>query len=141
VPAGLVLPKYAQSKAEMVAAGVIPIDRLTDVRAPVQVVADRCGPSQIADVYGIRLPGAVPPPPSQQQQQRRQQQGQAEEAAAAAPAAPEASSSGQQGPAAAAGKLLAQVVLGTLAAARGWTAGGGLPDEVGCRAGGQGAWG
>lgn len=38
---GLVFPTYANSKAEMVAAGVIPIDRLTDVRAPVQIVADR----------------------------------------------------------------------------------------------------
>jgi large subunit GTPase 1 len=38
-----VLPKFANSKAEMVAAGVIPIDRLTDMRAPVEVVAQRTG--------------------------------------------------------------------------------------------------
>jgi len=31
----------------MVAAGVIPIDRLTDIRAPVEVVASRCGRKQV----------------------------------------------------------------------------------------------
>jgi ribosome biogenesis GTPase A len=45
--AGLVLPKFARSRAEMVAAGVIPIDRLTDIRGPVEVVASRCGRKQV----------------------------------------------------------------------------------------------
>lgn len=53
---GLVLPQYAQSKAEMVAAGVIPIDRLTDVRAPVAAVAQRAGRQQLESVYGLHLP-------------------------------------------------------------------------------------
>jgi large subunit GTPase 1 len=53
---GLVLPRYAASKAEMVAAGVIPIDRLTDMRAPVEVVAQRVSRAQLEQVYGLRLP-------------------------------------------------------------------------------------
>jgi large subunit GTPase 1 len=53
---GLVMPQFAHSKAEMVAAGVIPIDRLTDVRAPVAAVAARVSRSQLERVYGIRLP-------------------------------------------------------------------------------------
>ncbi|KAL4423785.1 hypothetical protein ABPG75_001086 [Micractinium tetrahymenae] len=53
---GLVLPQYANSKAEMVAAGVIPIDRLTDVRAPVEAVAHRVGRRQLERVYGLHLP-------------------------------------------------------------------------------------
>eukprot|EP00891_Asterochloris_glomerata_P002392 jgi/Astpho2/2392/e_gw1.00044.39.1_t len=53
---GLVLPRYAASKAEMVAAGVIPIDRLTDVRAPVEVVTQRVSREQLERVYGFRLP-------------------------------------------------------------------------------------
>ncbi len=44
---GLVMPKFARSKAEMVAAGVIPIDRLTEIRSPVEVVAERCGRGQV----------------------------------------------------------------------------------------------
>lgn len=64
---GLVFPTYAHSKAEMVAAGVIPIDRLTDVRAPIQVVADRVGRGAFEKAYGCRIPepkveGPVPPP-------------------------------------------------------------------------------
>lgn len=59
---GLVLPRVAASKAEMVAAGVVPIDRLTDVRVPIQVVAARVGAEQLRRVYGLRFPpGAVRP--------------------------------------------------------------------------------
>lgn len=43
-------------QAEMVAAGVIPIDRLTDVRGPVEVVAQRIGRQQLESVYSIKLP-------------------------------------------------------------------------------------
>lgn len=57
---GLVMPQFARSKAEMVAAGVIPIDRLTDVRAPVGEVAAKVSHSQLEKVYGIRLPNALP---------------------------------------------------------------------------------
>ena len=53
---GLVLPRFAANKAEMVAAGVLPIDRLTDTRPPVDVVAQRVGRGQLEAVYGIRLP-------------------------------------------------------------------------------------
>lgn len=83
---GLVLPRFAGARAEMVAAGVVPIDRLTDFRAPVDVVARRCGRRQLQSCYGLRLPPADPP--------------------------------------------RAQQLLVALAAARGWVAGGGLPDEA-----------
>ncbi|GAB4815090.1 hypothetical protein N2152v2_002136 [Parachlorella kessleri] len=53
---GLVLPQYAHSKAEMVAAGVIPIDRLTDYRGPLETVAQRIPRAQLEAVYGLRLP-------------------------------------------------------------------------------------
>lgn len=35
---------------------MIPIDRLTDVRAPVEAVAQRVGRPQLERVYGLRLP-------------------------------------------------------------------------------------
>ncbi|KAF5842692.1 hypothetical protein DUNSADRAFT_5768 [Dunaliella salina] len=57
---GLVLPKFAKSRAEMVAAGVIPIDKLTDIRGPVEVVASRCGRKQVEHVYGLALPQPAP---------------------------------------------------------------------------------
>uniref|UniRef100_A0A7S3R0I0 G domain-containing protein n=1 Tax=Dunaliella tertiolecta TaxID=3047 RepID=A0A7S3R0I0_DUNTE len=57
---GLVLPKFARSRAEMVAAGVVPIDRLTDIRGPVEVVASRCGRKQVEHVYGLALPQPAP---------------------------------------------------------------------------------
>ncbi|KAG2488868.1 hypothetical protein HYH03_012663 [Edaphochlamys debaryana] len=53
---GLVMPKFAKSRAEMVAAGVVPIDRLTDIRHPVDVVAARVGRAQLMAVYNIKLP-------------------------------------------------------------------------------------
>lgn len=61
---GLVLPRFAANKAEMVAAGVLPIDRLTDTRPPVHVVAQRVGRTQLEAVYGLRLPApAMHEPP------------------------------------------------------------------------------
>jgi large subunit GTPase 1 len=60
---GLVLPRLADSKADMVAAGVVPIDRLTDVRAPVGVVAARVGRAGLCAVYGVALPSAHPSSP------------------------------------------------------------------------------
>jgi large subunit GTPase 1 len=53
---GLVMPRFARSKAEMVAAGVVPVDRLTDIRAPVAAVAGRVSREQFEKVYSIRLP-------------------------------------------------------------------------------------
>ncbi|KAI8474842.1 MAG: hypothetical protein J3K34DRAFT_490873 [Monoraphidium minutum] len=84
---GLVLPRFAGSRAEMVAAGVVPIDRLTEVRPAVEVVAARCGARQLDSLYGLHLAAAGVP-------------------------------------------LRSPVLLTSLAAARGWVAGGGLPDEA-----------
>jgi len=53
---GLVMPKYSAGKPEMVAAGVIPIDRLTEIRAPIEVLATRVGRLQVEEAYGLRLP-------------------------------------------------------------------------------------
>ena len=41
--------------------GVIPIDRLTDVRTPVGVVCQRIAPAELERVYGVRLPQAQEP--------------------------------------------------------------------------------
>lgn len=35
---------------------MIPIDRLTDMRAPLAVIAERIGKNQFEQVYGVRLP-------------------------------------------------------------------------------------
>ena len=53
---GLVFPRVSSSKADMVAAGVVPIDRLTDVRAPVAVVCSEVGREGLERAYGVRLP-------------------------------------------------------------------------------------
>ena len=42
------------------ATGVIPIDRLTDVRAPVAVIVERVPRSQLQEFYGIKLPRPEP---------------------------------------------------------------------------------
>ena len=57
---GLVFPRVASSKADMVAAGVVPIDRLTDVRAPVAVVCAEVGREGLERAYGVRLPPLRP---------------------------------------------------------------------------------
>ena len=48
----------------MVAAGVIPIDKLTEVRMPVEVVASRVGRVQPEAIYNIRLPPPKPHEPA-----------------------------------------------------------------------------
>lgn len=53
---GLVFPAIGRSKAEMVASGVLPVDRLTDVRSPVGVIAARVPRQQLERVYNILLP-------------------------------------------------------------------------------------
>lgn len=40
---------------------MIPIDRLTDIRAPIEVAAARCGQQQLEAVYGIHLAPTAPP--------------------------------------------------------------------------------
>lgn len=101
---GLVLPKFASSKDEMVAAGVIPIDKLTEIRGPIEVVARRVGRAQLEAVYGLRLPKA--------------------------PQAPGGSSSGSGGAQQQAPPPSAAEVLRSMAILRGWTTGHGLPDEM-----------
>lgn len=86
---GLVMPRFARSKADMVAAGVIPIDRLTDVIEPVEIIASRVKKEQLEDVYGIILT----------------------ESSANHVAFP-----------------LARSLLYRIAASRGWSSSGGLPD-------------
>jgi large subunit GTPase 1 len=153
IRAGLVFPRFAASKAEMVAAGVIPIDRLTDVRAPIEVAAARCGKQQLEAVYGIHMPtwpedgtaAAASATPSSAKpaaaaaevdssaSSQPAEETAAAEAAEPAPAAASyaSSSSRVQQQQLSAGALL---LLG-LARARGWATASGLADEA--RAGRQ----
>eukprot|EP00210_Caulerpa_lentillifera_P008475 g8085.t1 len=50
---GLVFPKFANSKAEMVAAGVIPIDRLVDIISPVLLILRKIGITRFGKFYGL----------------------------------------------------------------------------------------
>jgi large subunit GTPase 1 len=53
---GLVFPSFTASRAELVCNGVLPIDRLTDVRQPVSIVAKRIPRHLIERVYKMKLP-------------------------------------------------------------------------------------
>ncbi|KAL5720664.1 GTPase LSG1-2 [Ranunculus cassubicifolius] len=53
---GLVFPSFSSSRFEMTASGVLPIDRMTQHRDVVQVVADRVPRKIIEEVYNITLP-------------------------------------------------------------------------------------
>jgi large subunit GTPase 1 len=53
---GLVFPSFSDGRPELVAAGVLPIDKLTDVVAPVDVIARRVPRAQLEAVYALRLP-------------------------------------------------------------------------------------
>lgn len=53
---GLVFPSFSSSRYEMIASGVLPIDRMTEHREAIQVVADRVPRNVIEDVYNIKLP-------------------------------------------------------------------------------------
>ncbi|KAL2540974.1 GTPase LSG1-2 [Abeliophyllum distichum] len=57
---GLVFPSFTSSRYEMIASGVLPIDRMTEHREAVQVVANRVPRSVIEDVYKISLPKPKP---------------------------------------------------------------------------------
>jgi large subunit GTPase 1 len=111
---GLVLPRVAASKADMVAAGVVPIDRLTDVRAPVGVVARRAGRRQLEAAYGLKG--------------LRAGAGGGGEAEAEAALAMARAGGGEP-------PVTAARLLRALAQARGWVSGAGMPDEA--RAGRQ----
>lgn len=53
---GLVFPSFSSSRHEMIASGVLPIDRMTEGREAVQVVANRVPRHVIEEVYRIDLP-------------------------------------------------------------------------------------
>ncbi|KAB2065674.1 hypothetical protein ES319_A09G105200v1 [Gossypium barbadense] len=57
---GLVFPSFSSSRYEMIASGVLPIDRMTEHREAVQVVANRVQRHVIEDVYKIKLPKPKP---------------------------------------------------------------------------------
>ncbi|GAB2274539.1 GTPase LSG1-2 [Dionaea muscipula] len=57
---GLVFPSFTSSRHEMIACGVLPIDRMTAHREAVQVVADRVPRYLIEEVYKITLPTPKP---------------------------------------------------------------------------------
>jgi len=53
---GLVFPSFTSSKAHLVCNGVIPIDRLTDVTKPIEIIASRIPRATIEHVYNLKLP-------------------------------------------------------------------------------------
>ncbi|XP_078443242.1 P-loop containing nucleoside triphosphate hydrolases superfamily protein [Wolffia australiana] len=53
---GLVFPSFSSSRYEMIASGVLPIDRMTEHREAVQVVANHVPRRIIESVYKIKLP-------------------------------------------------------------------------------------
>ncbi|CAL9125679.1 unnamed protein product [Musa acuminata var. zebrina] len=53
---GLVFPSFSSSRYEMIASGVLPIDRMTEHREAVQVVANRVPRNVLESVYNITLP-------------------------------------------------------------------------------------
>ncbi|RDY04825.1 GTPase LSG1-2 [Mucuna pruriens] len=57
---GLVFPSFSSSRYEMIACGVLPIDRMSEHRESVQVVADRVPRHVIEEIYKIRLPKPKP---------------------------------------------------------------------------------
>ncbi|KAK9734625.1 hypothetical protein RND81_04G152900 [Saponaria officinalis] len=57
---GLVFPSFTSSRHEMIACGVLPIDRMTNQRDAVQVVANKVPRSVIEEVYKIKLPKPKP---------------------------------------------------------------------------------
>ncbi|KAF2299732.1 hypothetical protein GH714_002913 [Hevea brasiliensis] len=57
---GLVFPSFSSSRYEMIASGVLPIDRMTEHREAVQVVANKVPRHVIEDVCKINLPKPKP---------------------------------------------------------------------------------
>nr|DAD48324.1 TPA_asm: hypothetical protein HUJ06_018261 [Nelumbo nucifera] len=57
---GLVFPSFSSSRYEMIASGVLPVDRMTEHREAVQVVANRVPRHVIESVYNITLPKPKP---------------------------------------------------------------------------------
>ncbi|KAF8395472.1 hypothetical protein HHK36_019418 [Tetracentron sinense] len=57
---GLVFPSFSSSRYEMIASGVLPIDRMTEHREAVQVVANEVPRQVLEAVYKITLPKPKP---------------------------------------------------------------------------------
>ncbi|XP_031250250.1 GTPase LSG1-2-like [Pistacia vera] len=57
---GLVFPSFSSSRYDMIASGVLPIDRMTEHRKAVQVVANQVPRHVIENVYKINLPKPKP---------------------------------------------------------------------------------
>ncbi|KAL5765392.1 hypothetical protein ACOSP7_016009 [Xanthoceras sorbifolium] len=57
---GLVFPSFSSSRYDMIASGVLPIDRMTEHRKAVQVVANQVPKHVMEDVYKIKLPKPKP---------------------------------------------------------------------------------
>ncbi|KAK8967851.1 hypothetical protein KSP40_PGU016490 [Platanthera guangdongensis] len=57
---GLVFPSFSSSRYEMIAAGVLPVDRMTQQREAVQVVANKVARHVLENVYNINLPKPKP---------------------------------------------------------------------------------
>lgn len=57
---GLVFPALVGSKAEMVTCGVLPIDKIKDVIAPVELLCLRIPSAELELGYGVKLGGRVP---------------------------------------------------------------------------------
>ncbi|KAK9143317.1 hypothetical protein Syun_012717 [Stephania yunnanensis] len=57
---GLVFPSFTSSRYDMIASGVLPIDRMTEHKEAVQVVANHVPRHIIEKVYNIRLPDPKP---------------------------------------------------------------------------------
>lgn len=63
---GLVMPRLATSTADMVAAGVVPIDRLTDVISSIAAIAARVSRHQMLAKLKISMPRPKPHEPQDQ---------------------------------------------------------------------------
>lgn len=57
---GLVFPSFSRSRYEMIASGVLPIDRMTEHREAIQIVANQVTRHVIERVYNITLPKPKP---------------------------------------------------------------------------------
>eukprot|EP00850_Spirogloea_muscicola_P020569 SM000220S07048 [mRNA] locus=s220:69483:71828:- [translate_table: standard] len=53
---GLVFPSFTSSRSEMVACGVLPIDRLTDQTGPVEILCQQIPRTTLETTYGLQLP-------------------------------------------------------------------------------------
>ena len=53
---GLVLPNFAATAAELVCAGVLPVDQQRELRGPAALVARRIPRSTLEAMYGVRIP-------------------------------------------------------------------------------------